>query len=136
MPEGLPTSFVPGRNALFLTLAGAVAVKLGAKSIVTGTCQTDYSGYPDCRREFIDAQELALTLAMPSSSGPIKIHTPMMFMTKAETVSLARSLQGCWDALALSITCYNGQRPGCGTCPACVLREKGFAEAGESDPAL
>lgn len=134
-PGGLPTSFVPGRNAFFLTLAGAVAVKLGAKNIVTGTCQTDYSGYPDCRREFIDAQELALTLAMPSSSGPIKIHTPLMFMTKAETARLAMTLPGCWDALALSMTCYNGQRPGCGTCPACILREKGFAEAGTIDPA-
>ena len=135
MPEGLPTSFVPGRNALFLTLAGAVAVKLGAKNIVTGTCQTDYSGYPDCRREFIDAQEQALTLAMPSSAGPIKIHTPLMFMTKAETVRLAMKLPGCWDALGLSVTCYNGKRPGCGECPSCVLREKGFVEAGTIDPA-
>jgi len=134
MPQGLPTSFVPGRNALFLTLAGAVAVKLGAKNIVTGTCQTDYSGYPDCRREFIDVQEQALTLAMPSSAGPIKIHTPLMFMTKAETVRLAMTLPGCWDALGLSVTCYNGKRPGCGECPACVLREKGFSEAGTIDP--
>lgn len=136
MPGGLPTSFVPGRNALFLTLAGVVAVKLGAKDIVTGTCQTDYSGYPDCRREFIDAQEQALTLAMPSSAGPIKIHTPLMFMTKAETVHLAMTLPGCWDALALSMTCYNGKRPGCGTCPACALRAKGFNEAGVMDPAV
>ncbi len=134
-PGGLPTSFVPGRNALFLTLAGAVAVKLGAKNIVTGTCQTDYSGYPDCRREFIDAQEQALTLAMPSSAGPIKIHTPLMFMTKAETVKFGINIPGCHSAIAMSLTCYNGKRPGCGTCPACILREKGFAEAGTIDPA-
>lgn len=135
MPQGLPTSFVPGRNALFLTVAAAYAVKHGARDIVTGVCQTDFSGYPDCRREFIDAQEKALTLAMPSSAGPIQIHTPLMLMTKAETVRLARRLPGCWEALRHSITCYNGVAGGCGTCPACALRAKGFAEAGESDPA-
>lgn len=134
MPEGLPTTFVPGRNALFLTLAGAVAVKEGARDIVTGTCQTDYSGYPDCRRVFIDAQERALSLAMPSSCGPIRISTPLMHLTKAETVRLARRLPGCWEALALTVTCYEGLRPGCGKCPACVLRARGFAEAGEVDP--
>jgi 7-cyano-7-deazaguanine synthase len=135
MPDGLPTSFVPGRNALFLVSAAALAVKLGFKNIVTGVCQTDYSGYPDCRREFIDALEKAVTLAMPTSSGPIQVHTPMMTLTKAETVKLARELPDCWDALALSVTCYHGKRPGCGTCPACDLRAKGFAEAGELDPA-
>jgi 7-cyano-7-deazaguanine synthase len=136
MPHGLPTSFVPGRNALFLTVAAAYAVKHGARDIVTGVCQTDYSGYPDCRREFIDAQERALTLAMPSSAGPIRVHTPLMYLTKAETVALAKRLDGCWHALRYSLTCYNGATPGCGTCPACALRAKGFAEAGETDPAL
>lgn len=136
MPQGLPSSFVPGRNALMLTIASAVAVKEGAKDIVTGVCQTDYSGYPDCRREFIDSLEKTLTLAMPSSTGPIRVHTPLMYITKAETVRLARRLPGCWDSLALSITCYEGKRPGCGECPACALRVKGFAEAGERDPAV
>ncbi len=135
MPGGLPTSFVPGRNLLFLTLAAALAVKVGAQDIVTGVCQSDYSGYPDCRREFVDAFERAATLAMPSSSGPIRVHTPMMWINKAESVRMARRLTGCWDALALSITCYEGKRPGCGVCPACMLRAKGFAEAGELDPA-
>lgn len=135
MPGGLPTSFVPGRNALFLALAAAVAVKEGTRDVVTGTCQTDYSGYPDCRREFIDAQERALTLAMPSSCGPIRVATPLMHLTKAETVRLARRLPGCWEALALSVTCYEGRRPGCGSCPACVLRARGFAEEEQSDPA-
>ena len=134
MPGGLPTSFVPARNALFLTLAAAVAVKEGARDVVTGTCQTDYSGYPDCRREFVDAQEQALTLALPSSCGPIRISTPLMWLSKAETVRLARRLPGCWEALALSVTCYEGRRPGCGECPACALRARGFAEAGEVDP--
>lgn len=135
MPGGLPTSFVPGRNALFLTLAAAVAVREGAQTIVAGVCQTDFSGYPDCRREFIDAMEVALTLAMPSSSGPLRILTPLMYLTKAETVRLARRLPGCLDALALSVTCYQGQRPGCGSCPACELRARGFREAGVADPA-
>lgn len=135
MPQGLPTSFVPGRNLLFLAMAGALAIKHSAKDIVTGVCQTDYSGYPDCRREFVDSMEQTLALAMPSSAGPFRVHTPLMYLTKAETVRLARRLPGCWDALACSVTCYQGLRPGCGDCPACVLRARGFAEAGEADPA-
>lgn len=136
MPQGLPTSFVPGRNLLFLATAAACAVKLGAKHIVTGVCQTDYSGYPDCRQEFISAMEVAVTRAMPTSVGPLYIDTPLMFLTKAETVVLANDLEGCWDALARSITCYHGKRPGCGTCPACELRMRGFADAGMLDPQM
>jgi 7-cyano-7-deazaguanine synthase len=132
-PDGLPTSFVPGRNALFLSVAAAYAVQIGAKDIITGVCQTDYSGYPDCREEFVSAMAQALTLAMPSSARPIRVHTPLMFLTKAETVHLARKLDGCWEALALTITCYEGTR--CGTCAACELRARGFAEAGYEDPA-
>lgn len=135
MPQGLPTSFVPGRNMLFLATAASYAVRHEARRIVTGVCQTDFSGYPDCRRDFIDAMEVAATMAMPSSCGPIEILTPLMRLTKAETVKLARELPGCWEALALSVTCYNGRRPGCGTCPACELRARGFYEAGEVDPA-
>jgi len=136
MPEGLPTSFVPGRNMIMLAFAAAVAVKHNTRLIYTGVCQTDFSGYPDCRRDFIDAMQEAATLAMPSSAGPIKIVTPLMDLTKGETVKMARALgDACWSALALSVTCYHGQRPGCGKCPACELRAKGFAEAGEIDPA-
>jgi 7-cyano-7-deazaguanine synthase len=142
-PAGLPSSFVPGRNLLFLSLAAAVAVREGCKEIVTGVCQTDYSGYPDCRREFIDSLERTLNLAMPSTSGPFAIQTPLMNMTKAETVMLADEMtrvgvgpnRTCWEALAKSVTCYHGKRPGCGACPACELRAKGFAEAGLADPA-
>lgn len=135
MPQGLPSSFVPGRNLFFLATAAAFAVKLGVKDIVTGVCQTDYSGYPDCRREFIDSLEQTLGFAMPSSTGPFKVHTPLMFLTKAETVALARDLPGCWAALAHTVTCYEGMRPGCGKCAACELRAKGFAAAGDADPA-
>jgi len=134
-PGGLPTSFVPGRNMLFLAIAGAVAVKLGAKHIVTGVCQTDYSGYPDCREVFIEAMQQAITLAMPSECGPFQVHTPLMRMTKAETVRMAKAIPGVWEALAHSITCYQGVKGGCGTCPACTLRIKGFADAGFADPA-
>lgn len=135
-PDGLPTSFVPGRNMLFLATAAAVAVREQAKDIVTGVCQTDFSGYPDCRRDFIDAMEKAATLAMPSGSGPIRIITPLMYLTKAETVKLAWRLGStCWEALGYSLTCYQGKKPGCGTCAACELRANGFHEAGHNDPA-
>lgn len=134
-PGGLPTSFVPGRNMIFLAMASAHAVAIGAKTIVTGVCETDFSGYPDCREEFIAAMELTVNRAMPSSSGPICILTPLMHRTKAETVRMAREYPGCWDALALSVTCYHGMVPGCGNCPACALRVKGFREAGFQDPA-
>ncbi len=135
-PGGLPTSFVPGRNLLFLGIAGALAVKRGAKHIVTGVCQTDYSGYPDCREEFVRQMARTLDAAMPSECGPFSIHTPLMHMTKAETVLMARDLPGAWRALALSVTCYNGVIVnGCGECPACVLRAKGFADANLPDPA-
>lgn len=135
MPKGLPTSFVPGRNMVFLAIAASAGAARGITDIVTGVCQTDYSGYPDCRDIFVQAMSEAATQAMPSSLGPIKIHTPLMNLTKAETVKLAQSLPGCMEALALSVTCYNGQRPGCGTCPSCELRAVGFAEAGVKDPA-
>lgn len=132
MPKGLPTSFVPGRNILLLTAAAAYAVKIGAESVVGGMCQTDYSGYPDCRRETIDALERTLKLGL---GKPIRLLTPLMFLTKAETVRMARELPSCWTALGFAITCYLGERPGCGKCPACELRQKGFEEAGCKDPA-
>lgn len=136
-PGGLPTSFVPGRNLLFLSVAGAYAVKKGSKDIVMGVCQADYSGYPDCRQEFIEHAVTAIEAAMPSSCGPFTIHAPLMNRSKRDTVLLARELgDRCWEALGRSVTCYRGRRPGCGECPSCVLRRKGFDEAGLEDPAL
>jgi 7-cyano-7-deazaguanine synthase len=134
-PGGLPTSFVPGRNFFLVGVAAAYAAKIGARAVVTGVCETDFSGYPDCRRDTLDAFERALALGL-GATPPVRIETPLMYKTKAETVRLARRLPGCWQALAESITCYNGHHPGCGTCPACVLRHKGFEEAGCIDPAL
>lgn len=136
-PNGLPSTFVPGRNLLFLSVAGAYALKHGCTNLVTGVCETDYSGYPDCRKEFIEAMVKVLAAAMPSSMRTISIHAPLMNRTKSETVEMARELgDDCWKALGHSVTCYRGWRPGCGRCPSCELRAKGFEDAGEKDPAV
>jgi 7-cyano-7-deazaguanine synthase len=128
--DQLPNTFVPGRNLIFLTLAAAYAYQRGITEIVTGVCQTDYSGYPDCRAETMAALQQSLRTGM---AAPFTIHTPLMFLTKAETIKMLHAL-GKLDLLAWSHTCYNGQVPPCGTCPACELRAKGFREAGMADP--
>jgi len=128
--DTLPNTFVPGRNLIFMTFAAAFAYQRGIQDLVTGVCQTDYSGYPDCRQNTMEALETALNLGMESQ---IKLHTPLMWMTKKETVLMAQEL-GALDALAWSHTCYNGETPPCTQCPACQLRAKGFDEAGISDP--
>ena len=130
--SGLPNTFVPGRNLVFLTYAAALAWQLGIRHLVTGVAQTDYSGYPDCREETIAALQQALRLGMESA---VQIHAPLMHLSKKQTVELARDLGGL-AAMALTHTCYNGERPPCGECPACKLRAKGFAEAGIEDPLL
>jgi 7-cyano-7-deazaguanine synthase len=130
--NGLPNTFVPGRNLILLSLAAAYGYQRGMFDIVTGVCQTDYSGYPDCRQATIDALQTALRAGL---DAPITLHTPLMSLTKAASVFLMRDL-GRLDLLALSHTCYNGRVPPCGTCPACVLRAKGFAEAGIADPLI
>jgi 7-cyano-7-deazaguanine synthase len=126
----LPNTFVPGRNLIFLTYAAAFAYQRGIHDLVTGVAETDYSGYPDCREPTIRAIEQAIQLGMDYE---IRIHTPLMHRSKAETVMLAKQLGGL-EAMAFTHTCYNGQRPACSKCPACVLRAKGFAEAGIADP--
>ena len=128
----IPNTFVPGRNLIFLTLAAAYAYPRGISELVTGVCQTDYSGYPDCRAETMVALQNALRAGM---DAPFTIHTPLMYLTKAQSVLLMRNL-GRLDLLGLSHTCYNGAFPPCGTCPACLLRARGFAEAGVEDPLL
>ncbi|MEO1642899.1 MAG: 7-cyano-7-deazaguanine synthase, partial [Pseudomonadota bacterium] len=131
--NGLPNTFVPGRNLLFLTLAGALAWRRGMTTLVGGMCETDYSGYPDCRRSTLDAQELALSRGM---DRPLAIETPLMWLDKAETWQMAYDLGG--QALIDIVieqthTCYLGDRThrhawgyGCGHCPACDLRAKGY----------
>jgi 7-cyano-7-deazaguanine synthase len=133
--KGLPTTFVPGRNLVFLTIAGAHAYRRATPHLVTGVCQTDFSGYPDCRDETIKAQERAISLGLDEA---VHIDTPLMHLTKAETWALAHTLGG--DTLVDLIveeshTCYRGDREhrhswgyGCGDCPACDLRAAGWAE--------
>jgi len=130
--NGLPNTFVPGRNLVFLTFAAAYAYQRGIGNLVTGVAQTDFSGYPDCRDETIRALQKTLRAGMESD---LVIHTPLMHLSKKETVELAQDLGGL-PAMALTHTCYEGKRPPCGECPACELRAKGFAEAGIEDPLL
>lgn len=136
---GLPNTFVPGRNLLFLTLAAALAFRRGASVLVGGMCETDFSGYPDCRRTTMDAMEQALSLGMDRG---ITIATPLMWIDKAATWQMAQDLGG--QALVdITIehthTCYHGDRShrhdwgyGCGACPACELRAAGHARWRES----
>lgn len=133
-PDSLPNTFVPGRNLLFLTLAGMHAYRLGVENIVIGACEADYSGYPDCRATFIAAAKTALRLA---NEFPFIVHTPLMYLTKAQTWRLAEELGRLAAVVELSHTCYEGDRTkrhvwgyGCGKCPACLLRKKGYEEAG------
>lgn len=131
---GLPTTFVPGRNLIFLTFAAALAYRRGAKHIVLGVCETDYSGYPDCRDDTIKAMQVALGLGLDRR---LVLHTPLMWRDKAQTFALARALGGepLLDLVVeQSHSCYLGDRStrhpwgyGCGSCPACELRAKGYA---------
>lgn len=119
-----PTTFVDGRNLLFLSFAAIAAKQLGAKHIVTGVCETDFSGYPDCRDVFIKSLNVSLNLAM---DYPFVIDTPLMWHDKAQTWELADQL-GAFDYVReRTLTCYNGiVSDGCGECPACMLRQRGL----------
>lgn len=127
----LPNTFVPGRNLLFMTLAGAWAWQIGAKHLITGVCETDFSGYPDCREDTMRSLESTLNLGMESQ---FSIHTPLMHLNKAQSIKMAEGLEGCLNSLAYSHTCYEGEFPPCGKCPSCLLRAKGFEDAGIPDP--
>ena len=134
LPGGVEPTFVPGRNALFLVIAANRAEAVGATTIYTGVCEEDFGGYFDCRQAFIEAMAIALSEAVRGDSTSIWIETPLMRLTKAETVFLAQKLDGCMDALAHSHTCYNGSYPPCGSCHACILRRRGFDQAQVVDP--
>lgn len=131
--NGLPNTFVPGRNILFLTIAAAIAYRRGIGSLVTGMCETDYSGYPDCRDDFVKAMQVTLNLGMAQR---FNLETPLMWIDKAATWRLAQALGGN-ELLEIirdeTHTCYLGDRSrrhdwgfGCGTCPACELRKNGY----------
>ncbi|MCM3594688.1 7-cyano-7-deazaguanine synthase QueC [Metabacillus idriensis] len=122
----LPSTFVPGRNLLFLTFASVLAKQIGAKHIVTGVCETDFSGYPDCRDVFVKSCNVTINLAMDDQ---FVIHTPLMWIDKAETWKLADELGALDYVRERTLTCYNGIiAEGCGECPACHLRKKGLDE--------
>jgi 7-cyano-7-deazaguanine synthase len=133
--NGLPNTFVPGRNLLFMTVAATVAYRRGLNVLVGGMCETDFSGYPDCRDDTMKALQVALNLGMATR---LKLETPLMWIDKSETWKLAQDLGG--DALVDLIradthTCYLGERGtlhdwgyGCGTCPACALRARGYQQ--------
>jgi len=133
--NGLPTTFVPGRNLAFFAFAGALAYRRGAKHLVAGMCETDFSGYPDCRDDTVKAMQVALTLGMDRR---LVIHTPLMWIDKAATFEMAQEIGGAplVDLLVEEThTRYLGDRSrrhpwgyGCGTCPACRLRADGFAK--------
>ncbi|MGM9923752.1 MAG: 7-cyano-7-deazaguanine synthase QueC [Bacillus sp. (in: firmicutes)] len=121
---GVPSTFVEGRNMLFLTFAGVLAKVKGAKHIVTGVCETDFSGYPDCRDIFIKSLNVTLNLAMDHT---FVVHTPLMWIDKAQTWEMADGLGQLDYIREKTLTCYNGIiGDGCGECPACKLRSKGL----------
>ncbi|MBV6343103.1 7-cyano-7-deazaguanine synthase QueC, partial [Candidatus Magnetobacterium casensis] len=126
----LPASFLPGRNYLLLGYAAAYAYGQGIHNLIIGVSQTDYSGYPDCRSKTIAHIESALDYALDYC---ITIEAPLLHLSKAQTVRLMKQL-GKLGWYMWTHTCYEGQRPPCGECPACVLRAKGFQEAREQDP--
>jgi 7-cyano-7-deazaguanine synthase len=140
--RGLPNTFVPGRNILFLTFAACLAYRRGLKHIVAGMCETDYSGYPDCRDDTIKALQVAINLGMEAR---FVLHTPLMFIDKAATWALAERLGGA-KLVDLIVehthSCYQGDRThrhawgyGCGVCPACQLRANGYARFRGTEPA-
>ena len=133
--NGLPNTFVPGRNLLFLGFAAALAYRRGASVLVGGMCETDYSGYPDCRDNTLKAMQVALTLGLDT---PMVVETPLMWLSKAQTWALTQALGGdalCDLVVEYTHTCYLGERGdrhpwghGCGDCPACQLRAAGHGQ--------
>lgn len=126
----LPNTFVPGRNLFFFVIAAIAAYQRGIRTLVAGVCQADYSGYPDCREDFVQSAQNTIGLALDVD---FKIETPLMYLSKAQTVHLMQDL-GHLEWYQMTHTCYEGVRPACGQCPACLLRLNGFKEAGVNDP--
>lgn len=134
MGHGIPVTYVPGRNLIFLALATAFAEVIGANDIFLGINSLDYSGYPDCRPEFLEAFQRTANLATKAGTEDgrtLQYHAPLIQMTKAEIVREGTRLGVPWE---LTWSCYEGGDEACGTCDSCLLRLKGFAEAGLTDP--
>ena len=141
LPGGLEKTFVPGRNLLFLTLAANHAYARGITHLVTGVCQEDFGGYPDCRQVFIDAAQDAIRKGFAldpvmDAFGQLTIHTPLMNLSKADSIKLAKTWPLCWAALAYTHTAYDGKYPPTGHDHATLLRAKGFFEADLPDPLI
>jgi 7-cyano-7-deazaguanine synthase len=133
--DGIPVTYVPARNLIFLSIAMGVAEARDVDAVTIGVNALDYSGYPDCRPEFVRsfAATAALALKRGVEGNPIEVRTPLLDLTKADIVRLGTKLHA---PLELTWSCYRGDARPCGTCDACGLRAKGFAEAGAADPAL
>lgn len=124
--ETIPNTFVPARNLLFMSFAAALAYQIEAKNLVTGVCETDFSGYPDCRDNFIKSLNVTINLAMDLN---FEIHTPLMWLNKKETWALADKLGKLDYVRQNTLTCYEGiPADGCGECPSCLLRNKGLED--------
>ena len=138
IPKGIEPTFVPSRNILFLTIASNRAVLHKCKIIYAGVCEEDYGGYPDCRKIFIDSMENSLSLGISGSKKYIKIKTPLMKLTKKESIEIAlkkcKNMKEFNKIFRKTHTCYDGIKGGCGKCHACVLRDRGFKEAEIEDP--
>lgn len=136
LPGGIEKTFVPMRNALFIVLAANRAVVHGCDAIYIGVSEEDYGGYPDCRAPFLVAASGMIAEAIGESAPHPEILAPLLHLNKADTVNAAKHLNGCMEALAYSHTCYAGEFPPCGSCHACLLRARGFADAGVRDPLI
>lgn len=124
--EGMPSTFVPGRNLLFLSFAGVLAKQIGSKHLITGVSENDFSGYPDCRDVFMKSLNVTLNLSMDDS---FVIHTPLMWLDKSQVWELSDQLDAFEFVKANTLTCYNGVKgSGCGECPACKLRKNGLEQ--------
>jgi 7-cyano-7-deazaguanine synthase len=136
LPGGVEPTFVPARNILFLTVAANRAAVLGIKDIFMGVCEADFAGYYDCRQVFVDAMATAIGEGVWGDPDAFVIHTPLMHLTKAESVQLAVEVLGnrFEEIMALTHTCYAGVKGGCGKCHACLIRDRGFTVAGVADP--
>lgn len=136
LPGGVEPTFIPGRNILFLTIASNRAAVLGIQDIFMGVCEADFAGYYDCRQVFVDAMAVAIGEGVWGNPHAFKIHTPLMQLTKAESVNLAMEVLGdrFESIFELTHTCYAGVKGGCGKCHACLIRDRGFTVAGITDP--
>jgi len=134
--DRVESTFVPMRNALFLTLAANRAVALGVGNLVTGVCQQDTANYPDCRLEFIEAQADTINKALGLAEERLRIETPLMYLTKADSIKLSLDIPGAYEALAWTHTAYDGAYPPLGNDHATLLRAQGFADAGVPDPLI